>query len=132
VEAAFVVSLLLMLIIGIVWLARAYNVYETLTRAAREGARFAVTPLCATCGNTYPPDTAIQSIVDQALAASSLDPAQVTGFTVTRGLVLNPGATPQDIGTEVSFSYPFQFYLPFTSTHLTTISMTASVRMREE
>ncbi len=42
VEMAFVLPLLLTLLIGVFWAARAYNIYETITRAAREGARVAV------------------------------------------------------------------------------------------
>lgn len=131
-EAAAVISLLLMLLIGIFWMARAYNVSQTLTRAAREGARYAVLPTCASCGNAYPTNGQVQAVVDGALQAAALDPAQVSGFSVTRGVVLNPGSTPQETGVVVSFSYPFQFVLPFTSLHLTSINLSAQVQMREE
>ncbi|MGH3628362.1 MAG: TadE family protein, partial [Sciscionella sp.] len=40
-EFAFVIPLLLMLLVGIFWIGRAYNIYENITRAAREGARYA-------------------------------------------------------------------------------------------
>ena len=132
VEAAVVLTLLLTLVIGIIWLARGYNTAQTVTRAAREGARFAVVPTCATCGNAYPTETEVRTVVDQTLVASSLDPSFVTGFTLQRGIVLNPGSTPTETGAAVTFNYPFQFVLPFTSTHLTTITLTANVRMREE
>ena len=42
VEAGFVLPILLMLLLGIFSFGRAYNVYQTITRAAREGARMAV------------------------------------------------------------------------------------------
>jgi Flp pilus assembly protein TadG len=42
VEFALILPLLLLLLIGIVEFARAWNVYEVLTDAAREGARNAV------------------------------------------------------------------------------------------
>ena len=42
VEFALVVPILLLLLLGIVDFARAWNVYEVLTDAAREGAREAV------------------------------------------------------------------------------------------
>ena len=35
VEMAFVLPILLMLLLGIFYFARAYNIYETMTRAAR-------------------------------------------------------------------------------------------------
>src|SRR5713226_8658377 len=59
VEAALVFPLLLALIIGGFWLGRAYNIYESMTRAAREGARFALAPSCGGCTppNTFPGDT---------------------------------------------------------------------------
>ena len=132
VEAAFVVVLLLMLLIGIFWIGRAYNVSQTITRAAREGARFAALPTCATCGNAYPTNAQVQAVVDASLLASSLDPLQVTGFSITRGVVLNPGSNPQSTGVVVSLGYPYQFVLPFTSTHLTSVTLTAQVQMREE
>src|SRR5260370_8971396 len=58
VEMAFVLPLLLTLLIGVFWAARAYNIYETITRAAREGARVAVAPSCSACGNAVPSDSA--------------------------------------------------------------------------
>jgi len=132
VEAALVITLLFTLLIGIIWLARGYNTAQTVTRAAREGARFAVAPTCATCGNAYPTATEVRTVVDQVLLASSLDPSLVTGFTLQRGIVLNPGSTPSETGVSVTFNYPFQFVLPFTSTHLSTITLAANVHMREE
>src|SRR5260370_29718891 len=54
VEMAFVLPLLLTLLIGIFSRSRAYNIYETITRAAREGARVTVAPTCATCVNVSP------------------------------------------------------------------------------
>ena len=132
VEAALVISLLLMLLIGMVWMGRAYNVHETITRAAREGARFAVAPSCATCGNAYPTDAEVQNVVNAALAASSLDPAVVSGFSISRGVILNPASTLTETGVVVRLNYPFQFVVPFTSIHFTTASLSAHVQMREE
>ena len=50
-EAAVVLPLVFMLILGIYWFGRAYNIYATITHAAREGARAATAQACATCGN---------------------------------------------------------------------------------
>src|SRR5215470_4579634 len=83
-ELALVLPVLLMLVLGIFWIGRAYNVYETITRAAREGARYAVLPSCATCGNTTTdsyqsagscltnPTTIFSNYVSPALSASNL------------------------------------------------------------
>ncbi len=51
-EAAVVLPLLFMLLFGIMWFARAFNIYTTINRAAREGALAAAAHNCATCGNT--------------------------------------------------------------------------------
>jgi Flp pilus assembly protein TadG len=53
-EFALVVPVLLTLLLGVFWMGRAYNVYETITRAAREGARYAVLPSSMAQGNTFP------------------------------------------------------------------------------
>jgi len=134
VEAALVVPLFLMLLIGIFWLGRAYNTYETITRAAREGARFAVSPSCALCGNALPSDTEVQAVIQSALEASSLNPGAVTPnpIPVQRNVVLNPGSTPEEKGVVISFSYPFQIFLPFTTVGLTTLTLNTQVQMREE
>jgi hypothetical protein len=86
-EAALVLPILFMLLLGIYWFGRAFNVYATINHAAREGARAAVAPTCATCGGiagctgghncSLTPDL-IAGQVKQALQASSLDPAKVT------------------------------------------------------
>jgi len=132
VEAALVIILLLALLIGIVWMSRAYNLHETMTRAAREGARFAAAPSCATCGNLYPSDTEVRQRVDDALLASGVDPANVTNFAINRAVVLNPGSTPQVTGVAVSFNYPIQLVVPFTSVHLSSVNLATQVQMREE
>ena len=133
-EAALVVTILLTFLIGIIWIARAYNVYQTMNRAAREGARFAVLPSCASCGNAYPADTDVQAIIDAALVADSLDPLLVSPnpVTIQRNVVLNPGSIPQQTGVVINFSYPFDLYLPFTPVQLTTLTLTTNVQMREE
>ena len=133
-EAALVVTILLTLLIGIFWIARAYNVSQTMNRAAREGARFAVLPSCATCGNAFPADTDVQAVIDNVLLTDHLDPSQVTPnpVTIQRDVVLNPGSIPLETGVVINFSYPFDLYLPFTPVQLTSLTLTANVQMREE
>ena len=45
IEMAFVLLLFLVLMIGVFEFGRAYNIYQNITNAAREGARFAVAPM---------------------------------------------------------------------------------------
>lgn len=79
-EAAAVLPLVCTLLLGIYWFGRAYNIYTTITHAAREGARAASAPTCATCTPT--PNTVLSAdqVADkiaQTLQASKLDPTQV-------------------------------------------------------
>src|SRR5215470_15150057 len=77
VEFAFILPLLLTLLIGIFWVGRAYNVYQTITRAAREGAQTAVARTCACCGgcgsgNVLPTVSSVENAVLNSLTASSI------------------------------------------------------------
>jgi len=155
VEAAFVLPLLLMLMLGIFWLGRAYDVYETITRAAREGARYAVLPSCATCnpanqmtetytaagttnspaclsGTTYE----FTNYVAPSLLASHLDPNNtvVQQTFCQQAVVMNPtsDSSSRQCGIEVSFKYPLQLAIPFTSLNASTIRIPTSVTMRME
>src|ERR1700720_2474931 len=77
-EAALVLPIFFMILLGIYWFGRAFNVYATINHAAREGARAALTHTCATCGtpNGRTSLSTIGTQVKQALQASSLDPGQ--------------------------------------------------------
>jgi hypothetical protein len=81
-EAALVLPILFMLLLGIYWFGRAFNVYATINHAAREGARAGTAATCATCGspNVVPNPDKIADQVAQALQASSIDPTQVTNL----------------------------------------------------
>jgi Flp pilus assembly protein TadG len=143
-EFAIVVPVLFTLLLGIFWMGRAYNIYATITRAAREGARYGAAPTCATCGagNVFPTSDQVQGVVDGALTAASMDPTQKLNFTYTQGVLLNginpPPACPtplsptQECGVVVSFQYPVTLAIPFTSMNTTTINIPTSVQMRQE
>ena len=83
-EAALVLPIFFMILLGIYWFGRAFNVYSTINHAAREGARAAVAPQCATCAGScaggfncpFPTDS-IAAQVSQTLKASRIDPNQV-------------------------------------------------------
>jgi hypothetical protein len=77
-EAALVLPIFFLIMLGIYWFGRAFNTYATINHAAREGARVGVAQSCATCGNTQPTPNTIATQVKQSLQASSLDPTQVT------------------------------------------------------
>ena len=105
-EAALVLPIFFMVLLGIYWFGRAFNTYATINHAAREGARLAVAQTCATCGtpNGQPTPTQIGNQVASSLQASSLDPGQATkvGEPLTRiacgggtATCQTPGAGPQ-------------------------------------
>src|SRR5438045_3302176 len=56
-EAAAVLPVMFMILLGIFWFGQAFSLYGTLTRAAQEGARAAVAPVCATCSAANDPST---------------------------------------------------------------------------
>lgn len=99
VEFALVAVILLILILGIVDLARAWNAYQVITDAAREAARTAVVD-----DPTVTQDSVVR-VVEGALNRASLDPSQAEiqfpdGFKTGTG---NP--------TTVAVTYPWEFQL---------------------
>jgi TadE-like protein len=138
-EFALVFPILLSLLVGIVWIGRAYNIYSTITRAAREGARYAVLPSSVAAGNA-PADALSNSCATQtstytnyvlpALAADSLDAKSVRGYCQKTDWL---GTTyPKQCGVIVSFSYRVQLSIPFTTLNATTIDIPARAQMRLE
>jgi Flp pilus assembly protein TadG len=160
-EAALVLPLVFMLLLGIVWFGRAFNIYSTITQAAQQGAITAARASCATCGNNDASDGAADGVVTAVMQASNLDPTQIlanppssisfcasppnppgacttnngtSNITICRNALLNPPAlaqTPQ-CGVIVSFQYPFTFYLPFTSLNMQQIILSAQAQSRME
>jgi hypothetical protein len=76
-ETAMILPLLFMVIIAIFWFGQAFRIYGTITHAAREGARAAVAPVCATCGGTNDPSQNAYNAIQSALVAANLDPNQL-------------------------------------------------------
>ena len=158
--------------LGIYWFGRAFNVYATINHAAREGARAATAPRCATCAGPVIPSCAsgvsclltpdqIADQVQQALQASSIDPAQVTNlggsrtpcgggpgvscslpaagkpqicvrYNVQLPTTLPAGSGAPACGISVEFQYPYKFFLPFTSLNMQQIMLNANVQMTGE
>ena len=159
-EAAAVLPLMFMMLLGIFWFGQAFSIYGAITRAAQEGARAGALPYCATCAGTNSlsvyatnADTAIQN----ALIGSKLNPALAqppappptfnscnqnlatcantsTNFCVQAPVQLaNLGLGGTGVcGISVTFRYPFQFWLPFTSLNKQQIWISASARVRME
>ena len=105
VEFALVMPIMMVLLMGIIELGRAWNMKQVLTDAAREGARLAVVadPTLATSAATK---VAVRLRVDSMISRAGMDP--------TRDRVEFP--TPQDslkTGSgrtiTVRIAYPFSF-----------------------
>lgn len=159
-EAALVLPLVFLILLGIFWFGRAYNVAATITHAAETGARLAASQSSASSGNTSYAGNA-QPVVDaisQALLAAKLDPnlAQTVqppycpcGVTCDNKQCANVGGSPSanfciqfnvqldssgnnngSCGVAVSFQYPYQISVPFLN--LQTLNLKAQVPMKGE
>ncbi|MEJ2006955.1 MAG: pilus assembly protein [Acidobacteriota bacterium] len=137
-EAAVVLPVLLMLLLGIVAFGRAWNVYQTITRAAREGAREAVLTPCAIApgcpgNNTFYTAGDIRTdFVEPALQADGLDPTQIKNYTTTYVFMDATNPSPSVCGVQIAFQYPFSFAIPLTTLQYSTITLSTKVQMRLE
>jgi len=159
-EAAAVLPLMFMMLLGIFWFGQAFSIYGAITRAAQEGARAGAFPYCATCSNTNSLSVFATNAVNAAntaMIASKLDPTQArppapplvfnactsspttcnaaasTNICVQAPVRLTNIAGGTGVcGVSVSFRYPFQFWLPFTSLNKQQIWISASARVRME
>ena len=73
-ETAMILPLLFVILMAIFWFGQAFRIYGTITHAARQGARAAVAPACATCTATNNIQNAVNA-VNSALSAANLSPA---------------------------------------------------------
>lgn len=131
-EAALVLPVVILLFMALILFARGWDIYQTMTRAAREGVREAVTTSCATCGSSYDKSSKIQNIVYSSLQAADLDTSNST-FTGTyqQGYhYLDPSGLV--CGAYITFEYPYAITLPFIPVNLGTIDLKTNVQMRLE
>jgi Flp pilus assembly protein TadG len=157
-EAAVVLPLVFLFLLGIVEFGRAFNIYSTLQQAAQQGAITAARSACATCGDTAPLNSAVDTAVENVMQASNLNPSQIVDptpptpfscvnptaratcrhnrkITVCKDVFLNYSSAstqPPQCGTLVGVQYPFTFNLPFTSLNLETIILSAQAQSRLE
>ncbi len=134
-EAALVLPILLMVILGLFAFGRGWDVYQTMTRAAREGVRQAVTTECATCGSGMVYNSA--SDIEDNVVFPML---QAAGLNTNNSVLQNSyhqGITTLDsagkvCGAYITFSYPYELRIPFIPQPVTTITFTTKVQMRLE
>jgi Flp pilus assembly protein TadG len=102
IEAAISLPILLVLMVGIFEVGRAYQTWQILTNAAREGARMSVSPSSTVSTTT-------------ALIRHYMKDGQLPKFA-TASVVVNKGASIDLGGTSVGASavtvdYPFEFIM---------------------
>lgn len=85
-EAALVLPLMFMMLLAIFWFGQAFSMYGTITHAARQGARAAVAPACTTCTAANTPAQNAYNAVQSALAASRLNPVNMSRPTTAPAL----------------------------------------------
>jgi len=100
-EFALVMPLLMMLLIGMYWFGRVFNIAETLTRAANQGAAYAARPECATCSQFdgcaelpgFPCSTQVAELgTFPLLKAAQIDPGQLHPIPQPQLKGCSPGA----------------------------------------
>jgi Flp pilus assembly protein TadG len=155
-EAAAVMPIMFMMILGIFWFGQAFSIYTTITRAAQEGARAGAAPVCTTCATgTGTPGSNAFSAVQAVLVAAKMDPTKLQRpSTIPSPASCNGGPAPacdgnptkvcvqENIqlssstnnvcGISVSLQYPYQFWLPFTSLNKQLINLRAAASVRQE
>jgi Flp pilus assembly protein TadG len=130
-EAALTLPLILLVSVGIFEFGRAYQTWQVLTNAAREGARIAVLP-----GTD---DASVTSRVRTYMADGQLDNAGTATVNITRNNIIAAGGGTET-ASRVTVNYPFSFIMlqPIasmvapTSTAGAPLTMTASALMRNE
>lgn len=102
VEAAITIPLLLVLMVGIFEVGRAYQTWQVLTNAAREGARMSITP-SSTPANTT-------ALVRQYMADGQLSKSGTAVVNVNKASSINVNGTAVSASL-VTVDYPFSFIM---------------------
>jgi Flp pilus assembly protein TadG len=130
-ETAIMLPLLLLVCVGIFEFGRAYQAWQVLTNAAREGARIAVLP-----GTS---DAAVETRVQSYLVAGQLPNAMVATVAIDRNQEIAIG-TGTASASQVTVNYPFDFIVLRPIARMVTadatagesLTMAASATMRNE
>jgi len=130
-ETAMVLPLVLLVSAGIFEFGRAYQTWQVLTNAAREGARVAILP-SSTASD-------VQSRVQTAMQTGQLQDAATATVNVNQGATVSIGAANASASV-VTINYPFSFIVLNPVVNLvvkgsmvgTPITMVATAQMRNE
>jgi Flp pilus assembly protein TadG len=128
-EAAITVPIILLISVGIFEFGRAYQTWQVLTNASREGARLAVID-----GST---DAQVRTTVNNYLTSGGLVALSSTNIAIDRKAPLTASST----ASRIQVNYPFQFMVlnpvvrliaPTDTKTGAPITMTAATLMRNE
>ncbi|MFB3854332.1 MAG: TadE/TadG family type IV pilus assembly protein [Vicinamibacterales bacterium] len=100
VEAALTIPILLLISVGIFEFGRAYQTWQILTNAAREGARIAVLPNAA--------QSAVEARVREYMQGGQLPKYSEASVTLNRNATLTINGQPVTASL-VTVDYPFNF-----------------------
>ena len=130
VEMALVMSLLFMLVFGIMEFGRLFNVYHTMTNAAREGARFGAAPCpylslsCSPAGGLVSV-SAIQNRVQTYLSADGVQ-VNTSNISVHQSVSVSDNGIPENYTQETNNQPNHIIVIPYAPT------LTVSAEMRNE
>jgi Flp pilus assembly protein TadG len=99
-EAAITLPMLLLVAVGIFEFGRAYQTWQILTNAAREGARMAVLP--------DPTSGTVETRVRDYMQAGQLSEAGTAAVDVNRSATMDVNGRAVSV-SQVSIDYPFSF-----------------------
>lgn len=130
-ETALVLPMVLLVLVGIFEFGRAYQTWQVLTNAAREGARVAVLP-------NAPANAAAERVAEYLSSGQIDDPSTAAVRVATERVSTGGGGTAS--ATRVTVDYPYEFIVlqPVarmvrrTSTAGNAFTMTSSAVMRNE
>ena len=130
-EMALTLPLLLLISVGILEFGRAFQTWQIVTNAAREGARVAVLPGID--------DAMVTARVNEYIQSGVLDAGVTPTVTVNRTATISYG-TGSATGSQVIVSYPFKFMVLHSVAQLfgnsnplgNDFTMAASATMRNE
>ena len=132
IEAAITIPMLLLVAVGIFEFGRAYQTWQILTNAAREGARIAVL--------SAPSNSLVEQRVREYMAAGQLSEYGAAAVDVNRSASFTVNGNPVS-ASQVSIDYPFSFIVlnpvvrlvtPSNTTTGAPITMRSSALMRNE
>lgn len=96
IEAAVTIPILLLIAVGIFEFGRAYQTWQVLTNAAREGARVSVLPNTA--------ENVVVTVVRNYMTTGGLPEAGAAAVTVNRNAAVGGNSASQ-----ITVDYPFEF-----------------------